>query len=215
MRSHLGGATGWGQGCTRKVVMLTAAVALEPTYLLLRNRNHCEPQRLCRPLHPSLLAFGNFLKGMAMPYLVDSCKQHDINSCELLMYYHLFDSKIGRHRDQFTVRDYESYIQGRPVDKEQRWAQLAYSNILIWTFGNAPMHLLLSFKHKHLQGRQGVHPPPTPFPSHRYTNHCPDGILPSPSPPCNGMDRWKGGLPLPPPTHGQTYSRHFVRVHAN
>ena len=164
MRSHLGGATGWGQGCTRKVVMLTAAVALEPTYLLLRNRNHCEPQRLCRPLHPSLLAFGNFLKGMAMPYLVDSCKQHDINSCELLMYYHLFDSKIGRHRDQFTVRDYESYIQGRPVDKEQRWAQLAYSNILIWTFGNAPMDLLLSFKHKHLQGRQGVHPPPHPSP---------------------------------------------------
>jgi len=69
------------------------------------------------------------------------------NACELCIYYTAFDSKIGRHRDNFLSQDLSTYLrtQDASVLYNQRNSQLANSNVLILTLGNAPMVLQLSF----------------------------------------------------------------------
>ena len=69
------------------------------------------------------------------------------NSCELCIYYTAFGSKIGRHRDNFVSQDLATYLRTGDVSvlSRQRNSQLANSNVLILSLGNAPMVLQLSF----------------------------------------------------------------------
>ena len=80
------------------------------------------------------------------------------------MYYTAFNSKIGRHsRDNFLSRDLTTYLrtQDASVLHRQRNSQLANSNVLILSLGNAPMVLKLSFpgvEGPHKRSTYEVHP---------------------------------------------------------
>jgi hypothetical protein len=84
---------------------------------------------------------------LARPFLTTPSLSSYPNSCELCIYYTAFDSKIGRHRDNFVSKDLTTYLSTRDatVLYEQRHSQLANSNVLIMSLGNAPMVLQLTF----------------------------------------------------------------------
>ena len=88
-----------------------------------------------------------FALQLARPFLTTSSLALRPNSCELCIYYTAFDSKMGRHRDNFVTQDLCTYLRTRDASVlyRQRNSQLANSNVLILSLGNAPMVLQLSF----------------------------------------------------------------------
>jgi hypothetical protein len=84
---------------------------------------------------------------LSRPFLTTPSLASYPNSCELCIYYTAFNSKIGRHRDNFVSKDLTTYLTTRDatVLYEQRHSQLANSNVLIMSLGNAPMVLQLTF----------------------------------------------------------------------
>ena len=96
------------------------------------------------PVIDELIAFAVRL---ARPFLTTPSLAQYPNSCELSIYYTAFGSKIGRHRDNFVSKDLTTYLRTRDASVlfEQRNSQLANSNVLILSMGNAPMVLQLSF----------------------------------------------------------------------
>ena len=63
------------------------------------------------------------------------------------MYHTAFGGHIGRHRDNFTSKDLCNYLHtGDPsIAYNTENTQDAYTWVLIWTVGNAPMDMVLSF----------------------------------------------------------------------
>mgnify|MGYP001161671204 CR=1 FL=1 len=96
------------------------------------------------PVIDELIAFAVRL---ARPFLTTPSRAQYPNSCELCIYYTAFGSKIGRHRDNFVSQDLATYLRTGDVSvlSRQRNSQLANSNVLILSLGNAPMVLQLSF----------------------------------------------------------------------
>ena len=69
-----------------------------------------------------------------------------MNHCELLCYYTLFKGSMGRHRDNFNTKELKEYLAtGKDPRTDSTNAQVADSNVLIWSMGNAPMTMSLSF----------------------------------------------------------------------
>jgi hypothetical protein len=101
------------------------------------------------PMPLPVFDLGVELWKVAWPYLSEVCKKQPMNHCELLCYYTLFKGHMGRHRDNFVARDLRDYLE-KGIDPRTRWdgkkkAQVADSNVLIWSMGNASMQLSLSF----------------------------------------------------------------------
>jgi len=90
----------------------------------------------------------------AYEFLTDLSRACPPTGCQLLLYYSLFQSAIGRHRDNYTSQQMVAVING-----ERRISQLLEgshhggdansqvtgSNVLIWTEGPADMQFCLSF----------------------------------------------------------------------
>ena len=103
--------------------------------------------RTIEVMPPAIDELVRFAAQLARPWLTPLSLAQYPNSCELCIYYTAFNSKIGRHRDNFVSRDLTTYLRTRDASVlyQQRNSQLANSNVLILSLGNAPMVLQLSF----------------------------------------------------------------------
>ena len=103
--------------------------------------------RVVEVMPPAIDELITFAARLARPVLTEPSLAQYPNSCELCIYYTAFGSKIGRHRDNFVSKDLTTYLrtQDASVLVKQRTAQVANSNVLILSLGNAPMVLQLSF----------------------------------------------------------------------
>ena len=118
----------------------------QPELLLLQYPHAYHKSVHCKPMPMPVFNLGVELWKVAWPYLTDDCQQSPPNHCELLCYYTLFKSSMGRHRDNFSPRDLAEYLTtGKDPRNGAKRSQLADSNVLIWSVGNAPMTLHLSF----------------------------------------------------------------------
>jgi hypothetical protein len=103
----------------------------------------------CSPMPPPVFALGVELWKTAWPYLTEVCQRQPTNHCELLCYYTLFNGRMGRHRDNYKTGDLREYLlTGADPRLDFRGVQVANSNVLIWSMGNAPMTMSLSFAPK-------------------------------------------------------------------
>jgi hypothetical protein len=105
--------------------------------------------RMVEVMPPAIDELITFASQLARPFLTAPSLEEDPNSCELCIYYTAFGSKMGRHRDNFVAQDLTTYLRTRDASvlHKQRNSQLANSNVLILSLGNAPMVLQLSFPH--------------------------------------------------------------------
>ena len=90
----------------------------------------------------------------ALPYLVGVSKLAPPTGCQLLLYYMLFESCIGRHRDNYThammrdvqmgTRELNQLLEGSHHGGDVN-SQAVGSCVLVYTQGNADMTFCLSF----------------------------------------------------------------------
>ena len=87
-----------------------------------------------------------------MPYLSVESRRNPPTHCQLLLYYVLFASAMGRHRDNYTVRHLKAMLDGESsAGSTQNTAagmensQRIGSEVLVYTEGTAPMDFILSF----------------------------------------------------------------------
>jgi hypothetical protein len=114
----------------------------------------------CEVMPPAVEALVSWAHMLAMPYLTKRSQASMPNACELNLYYTAFDSHIGRHRDNFTSQDLVEYLHnGDPSIVESTTnTQEANTSVLIWTVGNAPMELVLSFpRHASMAGDRATY----------------------------------------------------------
>jgi hypothetical protein len=103
----------------------------------------------CTPMPDPVFALGVELWKTAWPYLTEVSQRAPTNHCELLCYYTLFGGSMGRHRDNFDTNDLRDYLAtGQDPRPQNHNVQVADSNVLIWSMGNAPMKMSLSFPPK-------------------------------------------------------------------
>jgi hypothetical protein len=107
----------------------------------------------------------------AFPYLTEQSKATPPTGCQLLLYYVLFDSSIGRHRDNYNKKHLLSVVEGkRSASSIQEGnhhggdanSQMLGSNVLVYTHGDADMTFALSFcppnNHKATLEEYIIHP---------------------------------------------------------
>ena len=107
--------------------------------------------RVVEVMPPAIDELVKFAAQLARPWLTTPSLARSPDSCELCIYYTAFESKIGRHRDNFSSRDLTTYLHTKDpsVLYRQRNSQLANSNVLIMSLGNAPMVLKLVHDVRH------------------------------------------------------------------
>ena len=97
---------------------------------------------------------GLFIWQILWPLLTPPSQRSPPNGCQLLLYYVLFKSAMGRHRDNYNCKQMRDVIDGkRSVDElvegshhgGDQNSQEVGSNVLIWTEGDADMTFSLSF----------------------------------------------------------------------
>ena len=66
----------------------------------------------CTPMPRPVLSLGEQVWLAAMPYLCDESRRNPPTHCQLLLYYVLFQSRMGRHRDNYTVRHLKAMLEG-------------------------------------------------------------------------------------------------------
>ena len=130
----------------------------------------------CRAMEPPVTALKLCLwqavrgAGVLTPF----CQHTPPNAAQMMMYYTAFGSSVGRHRDNYCHNHLLHYLSsGRDVEacttldsghtaSSDSNSQIPGSDVLIWTDGNAPMDLILSFPDpKNLEGPRKtylVHP---------------------------------------------------------
>jgi hypothetical protein len=86
---------------------------------------------------------------IAKPYLREQSRRTPPTACQILFYYAVLGGRIGRHRDMFRTQDVHSFFEGgqrrHPFDSREGFSQVGGSEVLVWTEGNAVMHLKLSY----------------------------------------------------------------------
>ena len=96
------------------------------------------------PMPRSIYELGHWLWSIAHPVLYDVSKQSPPTGCQLLMYYTLLGSSMGRHRDNYTSQQMQDVVTGAakfsdlvPADSRQTDAnsQQIGSNVLVYTEG--------------------------------------------------------------------------------
>jgi hypothetical protein len=106
----------------------------------------------CAALPLPVFELGVQLWLAAMPYLSVESRRNPPTHCQLLLYYVLFASAMGRHRDNYTVRHLKAMLDGESsAGSTQNTAagmensQRIGSEVLVYTEGTAPMDFILSF----------------------------------------------------------------------
>jgi hypothetical protein len=105
----------------------------------------------CRPLKNLDYAFMLTIWEYCWPYLTDISRKRPPNGMQVLFYYGLFNSKMGKHRDNYDKRNLNQLLQGKDlIPKNDHWkgaknSQVHGSNVLVYTTGNRPMIFQFSF----------------------------------------------------------------------
>ena len=104
----------------------------------------------CAPIPSPVFALSVQLWLAAMPYLAEECRHHPPTHCQLILYYCLFNSRMGRHRDNYTVRHLRAQLAGDESEGTSTHAgmensQRLGSDVLLYSAGNTPMEFALSF----------------------------------------------------------------------
>ena len=88
-----------------------------------------------------------FLWKTAKPFLAPNSTCAPPNYWEQCIYYTAFQGAMGRHRDNFKSQDLVSYYANKDpsVLTTAKYAQVPNSSVMIYTTGNAPMTLKLSY----------------------------------------------------------------------
>ena len=90
----------------------------------------------------------------AFPFLTEHSRRNPPTACQLLFYYVLFNSSMGRHRDKYTGRQLADVMCGKRTTASllegshhggDANSQVVGSNVLIYTEGDADMTFSLSF----------------------------------------------------------------------
>ena len=70
------------------------------------------------------------------------CSERPPDSLQLMLYYRLFGSRVGRHRDYYDVRQYAKWLDG----DEPKWlgTQMPYSITMVYSMGPLEMDLVFS-----------------------------------------------------------------------
>jgi len=97
---------------------------------------------------------GVVLWRIAFRFLTTESKVHPPTACQLLLYYKMFGGRMGRHRDNYNIkqmrdvvggkRSRASLVEGTPMGREAN-SQSPNTCVLIWTEGDADMTFSLSF----------------------------------------------------------------------
>ena len=103
----------------------------------------------CEPMPAPVFSLGEQLWLAAMPYLSEASQRNPPTHCQLLLYYCLFESRMGRHRDNYTVRHLRALLEsgsaeGSPQANMEN-SQRMGSEVLLYTDGTAPMDFILTF----------------------------------------------------------------------
>ena len=101
----------------------------------------------CEPMPAAIQELSRWCHGLAQPFLAPGSCGGAPNSVELCLYYTAFKSQMGRHRDNFVSSDLTTYLASRDssILNSGQNTQVPNSNVLIWSMGNAPMVLQLSY----------------------------------------------------------------------
>lgn len=110
----------------------------------------------CRLMPPDVRALMHSAHNLARAtgQLSPQCAASTPTACQLMMYYTAFKSSVGRHRDNFCKEHLVQYCSGVDLLNEMtsghsasgdQNSQILGSDVLLWTDGNAPMSLMLSF----------------------------------------------------------------------
>ena len=110
------------------------------------------------PMPRPVFDLGSFLFNAAHPFLTERSKALGLpTGCQLLLYYQLFRSYIGRHRDNYNHRQYQDVVRGVQTVQELVQAnegnhhggdansQVVGTNVLVYTEGDAAMIHAFSF----------------------------------------------------------------------
>ena len=85
------------------------------------------------------------------------CKERLPTACQLMCYYTAFQSKVTRHRDNWCTEDLVQHLEHGTTSTDifrkleghtasiDTNSQMVGSDVMIWTMGNTPMRLTLSF----------------------------------------------------------------------
>ena len=106
------------------------------------------------PMPRAVYQLGLFLWHVSWSVLTPASQRSPPTGCQLLLYYVLFGSAMGRHRDNYThemmsavvrgERSLDSLVEGSHHGADQNSQQVG-SNVLVWTEGDASMAFTLSF----------------------------------------------------------------------
>ena len=103
----------------------------------------------CRQMSKATLELMHRLWHIAKPYLREQSRRTPPTACQILFYYAVLGGRIGRHRDMFRTQDVHSFFEGgqrrHPFDSRESFSQVGGSEVLVWTEGNAVLHLKLSY----------------------------------------------------------------------
>jgi hypothetical protein len=105
----------------------------------------------CEPMPMPVFTLGEQVWLAAMPYLCEESRRNPPTHCQLLLYYRLFRSAMGRHRDNYTVRHLRAMLEGgEAVEAGSTHASMENSQrmgseVLLYTEGTDPMDFTLSF----------------------------------------------------------------------
>ena len=99
----------------------------------------------CREWPPALSDLAVYVHKLAFPYLGPVSKVTPYNYCECKLYYSLFNSKIGRHRDAFRSSQLVDYYECGRSPFESSCAQMTGSDVCIWSLGTGVLDLKLYF----------------------------------------------------------------------
>ena len=124
---------------------------------------------MCRPMPLSLFHLMVALWKSAWSHLGYVSRMCPPTACQLMMYYGLFSSYVGRHRDNFSCSDLldEWRGNGSAIGKayghcangksQEDNSQVVGSDVLVWTEGTCPMVLSLSFPILEVCGSLSLH----------------------------------------------------------
>jgi hypothetical protein len=111
-----------------------------------------EDDAICSPWPAPVQALRDFCHQLAYPYLGPLSRAYKQDHLEVKIYYTIFKSKIGNHRDNFTGDQLYQYFSSgtHPFDpastaKRAKRGQLQGSDFVIWTMGNAAMVWSVTF----------------------------------------------------------------------
>ena len=131
---------------------------VQPLYAYTQARRPPQDWR-CRPMPPELSKFKDELWRLALPYLGPVSARSPPNACQLMLYYVLFGSAIGRHRDNYCTADLLRALEPSLPGKDNLSfdghtasgdtnSQVVHSDVLVWSDGDS-MTLTLSFPPPH------------------------------------------------------------------